>query len=180
MAVFTNKLKQNLLSYTKINHQIKAPELRIIGPEGENLGVLSLSAALEKAREMGVDLIEISPNATPPICKLMDYGKYQYLENKKQKQAKAKSHTVEVKTLQIKVGTGENDLALKARKATEWLKEGHRIKIDLFLPGRTKYMDQKFLKERMVRFFSLIAEEHKVAEEPKKSPKGMSALIERA
>jgi len=180
VAVFTNKLKQNLLSYTKINHQIKAPELRIIGPEGENLGVLSLSAALEKAREMGVDLIEISPNATPPICKLMDYGKYQYLENKKQKQAKAKSHTVEVKTLQIKVGTGENDLALKARKATEWLKEGHRIKIDLFLPGRTKYMDQKFLKERMVRFFSLIAEEHKVAEEPKKSPKGMSALIERA
>jgi len=180
VAVFTNKLKQTLLSYTKINHQIKAPELRIIGPEGENLGVLSLSAALEKAQEMGVDLIEISPNANPPICKLMDYGKYQYLENKKQKQAKAKSHTVEVKTLQIKVGTGENDLALKARKATEWLKEGHRIKIDLFLPGRTKYMDQKFLKERMVRFFSLIAEEHKVAEEPKKSPKGMSALIERA
>jgi translation initiation factor IF-3 len=168
------------LSYTKINHQIKAPELRIIGPEGENLGVLSLSAALEKAKEMGVDLIEISPNANPPICKLMDYGKYQYLENKKQKQAKAKSHTVEVKTLQIKVGTGENDLALKARKATEWLKEGHRIKIDLFLPGRTKYMDQKFLKERMVRFFSLIAEDHKVAEEPKKSPKGMSALIEKA
>jgi len=168
------------LSYTKINHQIKAPELRIIGPEGENLGVLLLSAALEKAREMGVDLIEISPNANPPIAKLMDYGKYQYLENKKQKQAKSKSHTVEVKTLQIKVGTGENDLALKARKATEWLKEGHRIKIDLFLPGRTKYMDQKFLKERMVRFFSLIAEEHKIAEEPKKSPKGMSALIEKA
>lgn len=168
------------MSYTRINHQIRASELRIIGPEGENLGVLSLSAALEKAEEMGVDLIEISPNAKPPICKLMDYGRYQYLENKKQKQAKSKSHTVEVKTLQIKVGTGENDLALKARKATEWLKEGHRIKIDLFLPGRTKYMDQKFLKDRMIRFFGLIAEDHKIAEEPKKSPKGMSALIERA
>lgn len=168
------------MSYTRINHQIKAPELRIIGPEGENLGVLSLSDALAKAGELGVDLIEISPNATPPIGKLMDYGKYQYLENKKQKQAKSKAHTVEVKTLQIKVGTGDNDLALKARKATEWLREGHRIKVDLFLPGRTKYMDQKFLKERMLRFFTLIAEDHKVAEEPKKSPKGMSALIEKA
>jgi len=168
------------LSYTRINHQIKAAELRIIGPEGENLGVLSLSDALAKAGELGVDLIEISPNAAPPIAKLMDYGKYQYLENKKQKQAKSKAHTVEVKTLQIKVGTGDNDLALKARKATQWLKEGHRIKVDLFLPGRTKYMNEKFLKERMLRFFTLIAEDHKVAEEPKKSPKGMSALIEKA
>ncbi len=168
------------MSYTRINHQIKAAELRIIGPEGENLGVLSLSDALAKAGELGVDLIEISPNAAPPIAKLMDYGKYQYLENKKQKQAKSKAHTVEVKTLQIKVGTGDNDLALKARKATQWLKEGHRIKVDLFLPGRTKYMNEKFLKERMLRFFTLIAEDHKVAEEPKKSPKGMSALIEKA
>ena len=168
------------MSYTRINHQIKAPELRIIGPEGENFGVMTLSQALEKANELGVDLIEISPNAVPPIGKLMDHGKYQYLENKKQKQAKSKSHVVEVKTLQIKVGTGENDLALKARNASAWLKEGHRIKVDLFLPGRTKYMDPKFLKERMVRFFNLITEEHKIAEEPKKSPKGMSALIERA
>ncbi len=168
------------MSYTRINHQIKAPELRIIGPEGENFGVLSLSQALEKAHELGVDLIEISPNATPPVGKLMDYGKYQYLENKKQKQAKSKSHTVEVKTLQIKVGTGENDLALKARKASQWLKEGHRIKVDLFLPGRTKYMDNNFLKERMIRFFNLITEDYKIADEPKKSPKGMTALIERA
>lgn len=168
------------MSYTRINHQIKAPELRIIGPEGENFGVMTLSQALEKAHELGVDLIEISPNAVPPIGKLMDYGKYQYLENKKQKQAKSKSHVTEVKTLQIKVGTGENDLALKARNASAWLKEGHRIKVDLFLPGRTKYMDPKFLKERMIRFFNLITEDYKVAEEPKKSPKGMSALIERA
>lgn len=167
-------------TYARINHQIKAAELRVIGPEGENYGVLSLSQALEKARELGTDLIEISPNAAPPVAKIMDYGKYQYLENKKQKQAKAKSHSVEVKSLQIKVGTGENDLALKAKKASSWLKEGHRIKIDLFLPGRTKYMDQKFLKERMERFFLLITEEYKVAEEPKKSPKGLSALIERA
>ncbi len=163
----------------RINHQIKAPEVRVIGPEGENFGVLSLSDALEKAREFNLDLIEVSPNANPPITKIQDYGKYLYTENKKLKANKSKAHSVEVKSLQIKIGTGENDLALKARKASEWLSEGHRIKLDLFLPGRAKYLDQKFLQERMERFLKLISEEHRVAEPPKKSPKGLTAIIER-
>lgn len=163
----------------RINHQIKAPEVRVIGPEGENFGVLSLSDALEKAREFNLDLIEVSPNANPPITKIQDYGKYLYTENKKVKANKSKAHSVEVKSLQIKIGTGENDLALKARKASEWLSEGHRIKLDLFLPGRAKYLDQKFLQERMERFLKLISEEHRVAESPKKSPKGLTAIIER-
>lgn len=167
------------MSTTRINHQIKAKELRIIGPEGENFGILSLSDALQKAQELGFDLIEISPNAVPPIAKIMDYGKYQYNENKKQKAAKAKAHTAEVKTLQIKIGTGESDLALKAKKASEWLKEGHRIKMDLFLPGRAKYLNEAFLKERIERFLKLIPENYKIAEPPKKSPKGMTAIIEK-
>ena len=167
------------MSTTRINHQIKAKELRIIGPEGENFGILSLSDALQKAHELGFDLIEISPNAVPPIAKIMDYGKYQYNENKKQKAAKAKAHTAEVKTLQIKIGTSENDLSLKAKKASEWLKEGHRIKMDLFLPGRAKYLNETFLKERMERFLKLIPENYKIAEPPKKSPKGMTTIIER-
>jgi translation initiation factor IF-3 len=166
-------------THARINHQIKSPELRVIGPEGENFGQITLSEALKKAEELGFDLIEISPNATPPVAKIMDYGKYQYLENKKQKIQKAKSHVVEVKTVQVKVGTGDNDLALKAKKASDWLSEGHRIKIDLFLPGRTKYLDQKFLRERMDRILKLITVEYKIADEPKKSPKGMTAIIER-
>ena len=129
-------------TYVKINNQIKAPELRVITESGDNLGVLSFAEALNKAREAGMDLIEISPNANPPVAKIMDYGKFQYAENKKQKVAKAKAHTVEVKNIQIKVGTGDHDLELKAKKSSEWLKEGNRIKIDLFLPGRTKYMDE--------------------------------------
>ena len=164
----------------RINHQIKASEVRVIGPEGENFGVIPLSEALEKAQAFGLDLIEISPNANPPVAKIQDYGKYQYSENKKVRATKSKSHSVEVKSLQIKIGTGENDLALKARKASEWLGEGHRIKLDLFLPGRAKYLDQKFLQDRMERFLKLISEEFKVAEPPKKSPKGMTAIIERA
>lgn len=164
----------------RINNFIRAENLRVIGPEGENLGVLSTREALAKAADLGLDLVEISPNAVPPIAKIVDYGKFLYSENKKQKTVKQKSHTVEVKSLQIKVGTGDHDLNLKAKKAGEWLKEGHRVKIDLFLPGRTKYMNEVFLKERLERVFKLIPEDFKIAEEPKKSLKGLTAIIERA
>jgi translation initiation factor IF-3 len=167
------------LSNVRVNHQIRANELRVIGPDGANLGVITLSAALAKANEEGLDLIEVSPNAVPPIAKIMDFGKYQYDEAKKAKNAKSKAHVTEVKSLQVKIGTGEHDLELKAKRASEWLKEGHRIKIDLFLPGRSKYMDIKFLQERLERLFKLISVEYKVADSPKKSPKGLTAIIER-
>ena len=148
--------------------------------DGSNLGVISFKEALDKAREQGLDIILISPNANPPVAKIMDYGKFQYAENKKLKLSKTKAHTVEVKNIQVKVGTGEHDLELKAKKVSAWLKEGNRIKIDLFLPGRTKYMDMKFLKERMERILKLITEDYKIAEEAKKSLKGLSIIIERA
>jgi translation initiation factor IF-3 len=165
---------------TRINHQIKAPELRVIGAEGENIGVISLSEALQRAGEAGLDLIEISAKSNPPVAKIADYGKFQYDENKKQKSSKAKAHTVEVKSLQVKIGTGEHDLELKAKKASIWLKEGNRIKIDLFLPGRSKYMEQSFLSERMERILKLITENYKIAQAPAKSPKGITVIIEKA
>lgn len=167
-------------TYVRINNQIQAPELRVIMEDGSNLGVISLKEALDKAREAGLDLIEISPKANPPVAKIMDYGKFQYAENKKLKVAKTKAHTVEIKNIQVKVGTGDHDLELKAKKASVWLKEGNRIKVDLFLPGRTKYMDIKFLEERMARVLKLITEEYKVADPAKKSPKGLSIIIEKA
>jgi len=163
----------------RINHFIRAQELRVIGEEGANFGVLTLREALKKAEEFGLDLIEISPLATPPVAKIMDFGKFQYDQNKKVKQTRSRSHAVETKSLQIKVGTGDHDLDLKARKASEWLREGHRVKIDLFLPGRTKFMDIKFLKERLERILKLVSEPYKVSEEAKKTPKGLGLVIER-
>ncbi len=154
--------------------------MRLIGPQGENFGVVATREAITKAMDLGLDLVEISPNAAPPIAKIADYGKFLYSENKKQKVIKAKTRTVEVKSLQIKVGTGDHDLNLKAKKASEWLKEGHRVKIDLFLPGRAKYMNEIFLKERMERILKLIPENFKIVEESKKSLKGLTTMIERA
>ena len=163
----------------RINHYIKAPELRIISPEGDNLGVLSLSDALDKAKELGLDLIEISPTAVPPVAKIMDYGKFQYDEKKKQRLAKSRTQTTEIKNIQVKIGTGEHDLELKAKKASEWLKEGNRVKIDLFLTGRSKYMDFNFLKERLERILKLISVDYVVSDPPKKGLKGLTTIIDK-
>lgn len=151
-----------------------------MGAEGENLGVLSLSEAIAKAEEVGLDLIEISPNAVPPVAKIMEYGKFQYEQQKKRREIKAKSHTTETKSVQVKIGTGDHDMQLKARKAAEWLHEGHRVKVDLFLWGRYKYMEFPFLKERLERFLKLIPADYKLADPIAKSPKGLATVLERA
>lgn len=153
--------------------------MRVLTDDGENFGVISLQEALNKAEELGLDLIEISPNAVPPVAKIMDYGKYQYIQQKKEKEARSKSHTTETKSLQVKIGTGDKDLEIKAKKASEFLKEGHRVKIDLFLPGRSKYFNFQFLQERLDRILKLITEDYKIADPAKKSPKGLTTVIER-
>lgn len=152
----------------------------MIGSDGTNYGVISVTEALRIAKEQALDLIEISPNAVPPVAKIMDYGKFQYDEKKKQKLSKARTQTTELKNIQVKIGTGDHDLELKAKKASEWLAEGNRVKIDLYLSGRSKYMEFNFLKERMDRILRLITTEYKVADAPKKGPKGVTAVIEKA
>lgn len=164
---------------TRINEGIRAPKVRVIGPEGENFDVMPAKEAIEKARELGMDLIEISPNAKPPVAKITDYGKFKYEQKKKAKEVKAKAHVTETKTAQVKIGTGERDMSIKASKIAAWLREGHRVKIDLFLWGRYKYMDFTFLKGRLERFLAIIPESFKIADVIAKSPKGLSVTIER-
>ena len=120
---------ETLAIRVKINHQIKAPELRVVTAEGENLGVITLFQALAEAQKRQLDLIEISPSAVPPVAKIMDYGKYLYDEKKKSKVTKEKTVISELKIVQVKIGTGDHDLELKAKKVSEWLSEGNRVKI---------------------------------------------------
>ena len=141
--------------------------------------MLPTREAIAAAEAENLDLIEISPTAKPPVAKIMDFGKYRYEQKKKAREVKAKSHVTETKNVQVKIGTGEHDLLLKAKRVAEWLKEGHRVKIDLFLWGRYKYMEEAFLKDRLTRFLKIIPEDYKVADEVKKSPKGFTTVIER-
>lgn len=161
-----------------MNEGVRAREVRVLGPEGENLGVLETGIALLKARELGLDLIEISPNAQPPIARIMDYGKFKYDQKKKDKVIRAKTVVSETKVTQVKIGTSERDMLIKAQKAAEWLRDGNRVKVDLFLWGRYKYMEFNFLKERLERFLAIIPEAYKIADEIKKSPKGLSVVLE--
>ncbi len=164
---------------TRINNAIRARELRVIGAQGENLGVITLEQALKEAEKVNLDLIEISPNANPPVAKIMDFGQYRYETKRKASEVKAKSHVTETKNVQVKIATGEHDQNLKAKRVAEWLNEGHRVKVDLFLSGRYKYMEESFLKERLQRFLKIIPADYKLADEIKRSPKGLSTTLER-
>ena len=175
---FTKYTSQKEQVRVRMNDGIRAREVRVIGPEGENFGVMQTKDAVAKAGELGLDLIEISPNAVPPVAKITDYGKFKYEQKKKEKDAKSKSHVTETKVTQVKIGTSERDMHIKASKVAIWLREGHRAKIDLFLWGRYKYMEFNFLKERLERFLALIPESYKIADEIRKSPKGLSVVVE--
>lgn len=162
-----------------INQEIRAAELRVIGAQGENLGVIALGEALKAASAAGLDLIEISPQAVPPVAKIADYGKFEYERGKKEKAVRAKAKVSETKEVQIKVGTGDHDMMLKAKKAAEWMAEGHRVRAELFLKGRYKGMDEAFLKARLETFLKRIPYAYKVADPIVRSPKGFAGIIER-
>lgn len=150
-----------------------------MGPNGENFGLLTISEALAKAKEMGLDLIEIAPTAQPPVAKIMDYGKYIYQEEKKGRQAAKKTHETVTKSIQIGIGTSQHDLEMRAKKISEYLKEGHRAKIDLILKGREKYLDKSFIKGRLERLLHFIVENYRIADGPKQAPRGLTVIIER-
>ncbi len=176
---FTKYTSQAEKERIRMNEGIRAPQVRVIGPEGGNLGIMATKDAIAKAVELGFDLIEISPNAQPPVAKITDYGKFKYELKKKEKEVKSKAHVTETKVTQVKIGTSERDMHIKASKAAVWLKEGHRVKVDLFLWGRYKYMEFSFLKERLERFLAVIPEHYKIAEDIQKGPKGLSVVLER-
>lgn len=163
----------------RANREIRSSLLRVIDQDGGNVGVIGLAEALRMAEEAGLDLLEISPQANPPVAKIMDLGKYRYEENKKQKASKARAQVSEVKNVQVKIGTGEHDLELKAKKVSEWLKDGHRVRIDLFLPGRAKYMNKDFLEERLNRIMVFVTEEYKISDPIQRGPKGLTMTIEK-
>src|SRR6185436_21035794 len=106
----------------RMNESIRAPEVRVLGPDGSNIGILSLRDALAKAKELGYDLIEVSPNANPPVCKITDYGKFKYEQKKKDKEVKSHAHVTETKEAQVKIGTSDNDMRIKAEKIGMWLR----------------------------------------------------------
>jgi translation initiation factor IF-3 len=123
-------------SDTRINREITAREIRLIGPDGEMIGVVPLTRGLEEAQKFGLDLVEISPNAEPPVCKVLDYGKYKYEAQKRANEAKKKQKVVEIKEIKLRPTIDKHDLEIKLRKIHEFLEHGDRVKVSLRFRGR--------------------------------------------
>ncbi|MFY3746245.1 translation initiation factor IF-3 [Anaeromyxobacter sp. Red801] len=120
----------------RTNRRIKAREVRVIGAEGEQLGVLPIDQALARAQELGMDLVEVSPMAKPPVCKIMDYGRFKYLEKKKQNEAKKKQVVVQLKEVKLRPRTEEHDYDTKIKKVREFLGEANKARITVMFRGR--------------------------------------------
>lgn len=120
----------------RVNHRIRVPEVRVVAEDGSNLGVLSTEAALRRAQEVGLDLVEVNPKAMPPVCKILDFGKYKYEEKKKAREAKKKQTVVEVKEIKIRPKTDDHDLDVKVRAIRKFIEAGNKVKVTCRFRGR--------------------------------------------
>jgi translation initiation factor IF-3 len=120
----------------RINHRIRVPEVRVIGADGGMLGVMTTSEALRAANELGLDLVEVNPKAEPPVCKLLDFGKYKYEEKKKAREAKRKQTTVDIKEIKLRPKTDQHDMDFKVRQARRFLETGNKVKFTVRFRGR--------------------------------------------
>lgn len=120
----------------KVNREIRAQKVRVISAEGEQLGILGLHEALRKAEESALDLVEIAPNAVPPVCKIIDYGKFRYDQTKREKESKKAQHQVKVKEVKLKPHIDEHDLETKKRHAREFLAKNCKVKVTCTFRGR--------------------------------------------
>ncbi len=161
---------------TKANEQIRVPQVQVIDETGKNLGILDTNKAIELARERELDLVEISDKTELPICKIINLGKYQYIQEKKQRKQKAKQKKQELKQIRIGFTTSLHDLEIKVRQTESFLKDGHKVKIDLKLRGREKAHGD-LAREKLEKFLSLITVEYRTEEEIKRSPFGISSTI---
>lgn len=142
------KRRATINNSIRTNEAIRAPELRVIGTDGEQLGIMSRQDALKMAEEAGVDLVEISPNANPPVAKIIDWGKFQYQKMKEQQKNRKSSKASELKQMRFGLKIGSGDLEIKLRKIRSFLEAGHKVRIQIFYRGRE--MAHKELGYQMV------------------------------
>ncbi|HEY6952685.1 MAG TPA: translation initiation factor IF-3 [Bacteroidota bacterium] len=159
----------------RVNTEIKAPKVRVIADDGEQLGIMGTRDAQKAATDRGLDLIEIVPNADPPVCKIMDFGKYRYELAKKEKLQKKHQHITLVKEIRFHPNTDTHDFEFKTKHARGFLEEGHKVKATVVFKGREiTYQDQG--RELLERFTERIGDLSKLEEEPKMEGRQMIAI----
>ena len=159
-----------------MNDRIRAPEIRLIGAEGENHGVVTPRRAMELAEEAGLDLVEISPNAAPPVCKIMDFGKFKYETQKREAEARKKQKTIEIKEVKFRPNTDIHDYGVKMRNVVKFLENGDKGKVTLRFRGR-EMAHQHLGRELLERVAEDVKELGKIENMPKMEGRQMVMMI---
>ncbi|TRW98432.1 translation initiation factor IF-3 [Paracoccus sp. M683] len=160
----------------RVNERIRVSEIRLIGPDGENVGVVPPSVGLQMAEEAGLDLVEISPNATPPVCKVMDLGKFKYEQQKREAEARKKQKIIEIKEVKFRPGTDTHDYDVKMRSVMKFLEGGDKVKITLRFRGR-EMAHQDLGLDLLTRVRDDVGEAGKIESMPKLEGRQMVMMI---
>jgi len=160
-----------------INNRIRAREVRLIDETGKQLGVFNLTDALRKSREAGLDLIQVTEKVDPPVCKILDYGKYAYQEKKKERKQK-QDRSGELKSIRLRFNISPHDLETRAKSAEKFLKKGYRVRIEMVLRGREKRLSD-FAREKLNQFLKTLQEliPIKIEKDVKQAGKGLVTII---
>lgn len=167
-----------MIKKPSVNRQIRAREVRLIDETGKQLGVIDLEKALQLASERSLDLIQVTEKVEPPVCKIMDYGKYLYQEKKKEKLTAKKQKGGELKGIRLGFSISQHDLEVRANLAEKFLKQGNKVRIEMILRGREKALGN-FAKEKINKFLETlqILTPYKVERELKREPRGFTMII---
>lgn len=161
---------------TRVNQQIRISPVRVIDPDGEQLGILTIEQALEAAEERGLDLVEVAPMARPPVCRIMDYGKFRYEEQRKAREARKKQHRVDLKEVKMRPGIEHHDFDFKKRHARRFLEEGHKVKVTMMFRGR-QMAHPEIGREVLSRLAAEVADLGKIESHPSMEGRSMTMVL---
>ncbi|NIP42662.1 MAG: translation initiation factor IF-3 [candidate division Zixibacteria bacterium] len=160
----------------RVNSRIRAPQVRVIDTDGSQIGIMPTREAVEKAYEKGLDLVEVSPNAKPPVCRILDFGKYKYEQSKKAKAAKKKQHTVQLKEMRYRPKIEEHDYNFKTKHVKEFLLQGYKVKVFVEFRGR-EMAHIEFGKKIMERLQEDLSEVAVVEQKPKMEGRNLIMIV---
>jgi translation initiation factor IF-3 len=161
---------------TRVNRQIRISPVRVIAPDGEQVGILAVERALEIAEEQGLDLVEVAPLARPPVCRIMDYGKFKYEEQRQAREARKKQHHVQLKEVKMRPGIEDHDFEFKIRHARKFLQEGNKVKLTMMFRGR-QMAHPEYGRQVLDRVFTEVEDIAKIESNPTLEGRSMVMVL---
>ena len=169
-------MRKDLKRKYRVNEQIRAKEVRLIGPDGKQIGIMSISEALRHAEDYGLDLVEVAPTANPPVCKIMDFGEFLYQEAKKAKEAKKRQKQIEIKEIKLSPKTDKHDLEVKIKHILRFLEDKNKVKIRIVFKGR-EILHPEMANRVLQPIFEAVKEKAQIENPPKMEGRQMITIL---